>query len=448
MGIPRRVRTALAVAATAFALLAAAVACAPARAENEIIMWTALTGSIDWDGQLAIVEEFERQNPGVTVRLIRKPARFTADSTNLITAVRSGNPPDIILLDRFTVAQNAALGLLTNLNDYAEQEGGEEFLENYLPFTIAEGSYEGGLYALPTDADARGLYYNRELFEEAGVDMEFLDPANGPPTIDEVMAAAEKLTKTDDRGNYTQLGFIPWAGQAFHATWGLSRGAEFFDNETCQVTPQEPAFMETFEFYAKWSKRLNRDRVTAFEATYQPPEAPPTQTPFFTNRLGMAIDGNWYLSNIREYAPDLDYGITYLPVAEDDGEPFTWSGGFAMVMPTGAKNADQAWDFMTFMSGEEGQRMWVEQVNKIPVWAPLLDDKTVIESQGVFAEMAHHSTIRPPLPVGGQVSDAMSTAQEAVLLGAETPEEALQTVYDRVQPQMDRFCPFTLEYQN
>lgn len=447
MGRRRRTRTVLA-AFTVTLAAAVAAACAPAHADNEIIMWSALTSSIDWEGQQRIAAAFEEQNPGVSVRLIRKPARFTSDSTNLITAVRSGDPPDIILLDRFTVSQNAALGLLTNLNDYVEQEGGQDFLGNYLDYTIAEGSYEGGVYALPVDADARGLYYNKELFREAGVDMDFLDPANGPPTIAEVMTAAEQLTKTDDRGNYTQLGFIPWSGQAFHATWGLSRGAEFFDNETCEVTPQEPAFLETFRFFAKWSERLNRDRVSAFEATYQPPEAPPTQTMFFTNRLAMAIDGNWYLSNIREYAPDLDYGITYLPVAEEGGDPFTWSGGFAMVMPKGAKNADLAWDFMTFMSGPDGQRIWIDQTNKIPVWAPLLDDDTVVEQQGVFAEMAHHSTIRPPLPVGGQISDAMGTAQEAVLLGEQTPEEAMQAVYDRVQPQMDRFCPFTLEYQN
>src|SRR5690606_11320790 len=127
----------------------------------------------------------------------------------------------------------------------------------------------------------------------------------GPPTIDEVMAIARKMNKKDKNGNYTQIGLIPWDGQGFSATWGLQQGAKYFDNKTCELTPDEPAFKKTFNDFKKWADELGYNRVQAFIATYRPPEQPPEQSPFLTGKFGMAIDGNWNLTNIEQYAPDL-----------------------------------------------------------------------------------------------------------------------------------------------
>ncbi|GAB3426436.1 ABC transporter substrate-binding protein [Flindersiella endophytica] len=453
-GTPRRLSMFRRVGLLATAMLAlagGAVACTGQRSDNHILIWTSLSSQDDVSYQQKIIDAFKKENPGVTVDIVGKSGQFTGDNTALIAAVRGGSAPNVFITDRFTVANQASIGLLTNLQPYVDKDReatGKSLVSEYLPFSIDEASYQGNLYALPFDTDARGLFYNRKVLREAGIsdaDMEFLDPKNGPPTIDQVIALGKRVNQTDKKGNYTRMGIIPWDGQAFHATWGLIYGAKFFNQKTCQVTPQEPAFKDAFGDFAKWSKEFDYQKVQAYLATYRPPNADPATSPFYTGRLGMAVDGNWSLANIKKYAPKLDYGVTYLPVPKAGDPPMTWAGGFGLVMPKGAPNPDLTWKFMKFYAGEQGQRLYIKAATKIPTWKSLLNDKSVTQGQGIFPGMMKFATNRPALPVGAQISDAMDAAQQGVLLGEETPDSALQTVYDRVQPQMQQFCPFTLK---
>ena len=415
------------------------------RDPHEVLFWTSITDDIDMAAENQIVAAFQKANPDLHVKIVGEPTQGTGDATALITAVRGGTPPDAYLIDRFTVSQQAAIGLLTDLSPYVSKEQGD-LAKQYLPFAWQEASYLGHPYGLPMDTDARALYYNKDLLQKAGIDPKVLDPANGPLTVDQVMQLAMKMNKTDSKGTYTQLGFIPWSGQGFHATWALNFGARFFNPNTCEITPTEPGFMKTMQLMAQWAKELNYGKVDTYLATYQPPNAPPSQTPFLTGHLAMGIDGIWSISSLQEYAPKLNYGLTYIPALNKGDKPFTWSGGFALVMPKGAINAAAGYRFMRFMSGPEGQRIYTKVTSHLPTWGALLNDTSLITgNQQFFAKMMSFSVSRPPLPVGAQFSDAMDTAQQGVLLGNTTPQSALQDVYTRVQPQMQQYCPYKIE---
>jgi multiple sugar transport system substrate-binding protein len=412
------------------------------RDAHTIIFWTSVTNDIDIAAQQQIISAFEQTNPQWHVRLVREPSQGTGDATALITAVRGGTPPDVYLLDRFSISQQAAIGLLSDLKPFISKYS-PDLARHYLPFAWREASYQGDSYGLPMDTDARALFYNKDLLRQAGIDPGILAHEHGPPTIAEVMRLGERLDKTDAHGNYTQLGLIPWGGQGFHTTWALSFGAHFYDARTCQVTMTEPALQKTFHYFVSWAKALNYKKVDTFLATYQPPNAPPSQTPFFTGHLGMAIEGNWLLQNIQHYAPDLHYGVTYLPVEQRGDRPFTWSGGFALVMPKGAYNTEGGYRFMSFMAGPEGQRIYTRLAGQLPTWTALLEQTDEFHGpQRFFTNMLKFAISRPPLPVGAQISDALDTAQQAVLLGTQTPIQALQQAQERVQPQMQQYCPF------
>ncbi|GCE17708.1 hypothetical protein KDK_15080 [Dictyobacter kobayashii] len=272
-----------------------------------------------------------------------------------------------------------------------------------------------------------------------------MDPSNGPVTIDKLWSIAQKLNKTDSKGNYTQLGFIPWAGEGEHATWALDFGAKYYNQQTCQVTLTEPAIMQAYQDYTKWAQQLNYSKVDTFLATYQPPNAPPSQTPFLTGHLALSIDGNWNISNLTQYAPKLNYGITYLPVQQQGDKPFTWSGGFALVMPKGAPNSEGGYRFMHFMTGEEGQHIYAQVTQHLPTWKSLYNDQSFFAGQQkFFGNLMQYSHSRVPLPVGAQLWDAMTTAQQDVLLGNKSPQQALSEAQARIQPQMQQFCPFKL----
>ena len=429
------------------ALVGGLSACgAQARASNVIEFWTVLTGDVDIKAQEAVIAAFEEEYPQYDVRLVRKPNPGGApngDLTVSVAAVRGGQPADVYLTDRFAIAQQASVGLLENLQPRVDAEGGT-LPDQYLPFAIAEATFEDDLYGLPIYTDTRALFYNNDVLRDAGIDPDVMHPRHGPLTIDEAYEIGKQINETDDNGNYTRMGWIPWDDQAFNATYALQRGARYFDNETCQFTPTEPAFMQTYEQFGEWAEDLNFDRVQAFLATYRPPNAPPEQGLLYTGRVGMTLSGNWLLANIRDYAPDLDFGMTYVPVAEEGDKPFNWSGGFGLVMPTGAQNRDAGWEFMKFFTGEQGQAIYTESASQLPTWKSLADDPELLDRYGVMAEGLQYTVSRPPLPVAAAIDGALGTAQQAVLAGEETPEEALQKAADRVNPQLETFCPFKL----
>ncbi|GCE21916.1 ABC transporter substrate-binding protein [Dictyobacter kobayashii] len=412
---------------------------------KEVVYWTGITDDIDMKAQRDIADAFNKANPDLHVRVVPEPSTGTGDSTALITSVRGGVGPDVYLIDRFTVGQQAALGLLSDLYPYTSKES-QDLSKQYLPFAWAETLFQGHPYGIPMDTDARVLYYNKTVLREAGIDPAILDPKNGPIKMSKLQELAFKVDHKDAHGNYDRVGFIPWYGQAFHTTWALDYGAQFFNNSTCQLTPFEPAMLNTFNMYHDWSQALDYQKISTFTSTYQPANALPSQNPFYTNHLAFKIDGDWDLSSIKQYVPKLDYGVTYMPVPDDRTTPFTWSGGFALTIPTGANNADGGYRFLRFMAGPDGQRIYTQETSHLPTWKALLDEKQLYDpGHTFFVQTLAYSVSRPPLPVGGQISDELSSVQDKVDFNTATPKAALQEYYNRVQPQMQQYCPFKLE---
>jgi len=86
----------------------------------EITFWHGLARDPDKSSIDKIVADFEKENPGIKVKVVIVPAAET-DSTKLLTAVAAGTGPDIVYIDRFTVPQRAAYDVLEPMNDYLQK---------------------------------------------------------------------------------------------------------------------------------------------------------------------------------------------------------------------------------------------------------------------------------------------------------------------------------------
>ena len=120
-------------------------------------------------------EAFAQKNPSVKVNVEVVPGSET-DVAKLKTAVRSGAGPDLAVIDRFTVAQRAAAGLLTDLTPLIKKEG-KDLSQEYSTGPWQEVSYQNKVYALPTNTDARVLFYNKQILKEAGIEILRLYPS-------------------------------------------------------------------------------------------------------------------------------------------------------------------------------------------------------------------------------------------------------------------------------
>jgi multiple sugar transport system substrate-binding protein len=406
---------------------------------REVTFWSA-HGEPDLSVIRSIVESFNEEHADINVTLTQIPPGEVTDVTRLMTAVRGGIGPDVYMLDRFIVAQRAADGLLQDLSQFMTGED-ENFMDNYIDFARQEAMFDDRPYALPFDTDARALYYNRRLLEEAGIDPAELDSENGPITFDRLRDIAFQVNERDDQGNYLRMGFVPWFDQGWHYGYGFSFGGEFFDEATCEVTPTHPGVVEAFQYVYDFANELDPPRAQGFMQAYAAPGTPPQQHPFITEQVAMMISGDWFISNMERYAPDVDYGITYMPVPNEGDESVTWAGGWSMVIPQGAREPEAAFEFLKYIAGPPGQRVYTAETQHMPTWEALLDEEELYDEQHLFfSELLPLARNRPPLPVGALYWDELTAAWQRVYLNEQEPQAALEEVQRRVQPQLQRFC--------
>ena len=323
---------------------------ATAQGQTQLKFWiNSSLGAHEKAAYQKAADEYGQKNPNVKVNVETVPGSET-DAAKLMTAVRSGVGPDLAVLDRFTIAQRASTGLLTDLTPFIKKEG-KDLSEEYSSGPWKEVIYQNKIYALPTDTDARVLFYNKQILKEAGIDLSEFDPAHGPIAPDRFKEIAFKLNQTDSSGAYTRIGFVPWLEQGWGYTWGYAFAGNFFDPATCKVTASDPGVVKGYQFLFDWAKALDPQKARTFVDTYwQWPSVgtlPDAQMPFFTGKVAFVITGNWVFPLMKEVAPNLDYGVTYIPAP--DGLKTSWSGGWSVVIPQGVKNAEAAYAFLRFV---------------------------------------------------------------------------------------------------
>ncbi|MDO5661296.1 MAG: ABC transporter substrate-binding protein [Brachybacterium sp.] len=416
------------------------------RDPNSVRLWGIWAS--DADKEADVLEAFSETHPDVAVTVSQVPSTGQEDASAVLTSVRGGTGPDLFFMDRFNGAQYASLGLLEPINDMVEEYEGrsaEEVVSGWVKFATDELYYDGEWYGLPMDTDTRAMYYNTKVAEDAGIDLDLLDPENGPITFDQLWEINDQVNRQDSRGTYERVTFLPWDDQASLLMWAMAHGITFFDNETCRITLDSPEMLEVATTYRSWVERLDFPRLDAFKATYEPPNSPPTQTSFFSDRQLFQISGPWGIQSLRDYKPDMEYGVTHLPLPDENADPFTWAGGFALSMPRGSSMSRAAWDLMKFYAGYEGQRILMPAISRIPTNIQAIEDTDAWNSDiQFFVDIMQVAHSRPPLPVGSRLWNAMFTMQDSLNLGSRTPEEAVEMAQNYVDPAMQSFCPIEL----
>ncbi|MGP4975335.1 extracellular solute-binding protein [Brachybacterium tyrofermentans] len=416
------------------------------RDPNTVRLWG--LGAADADKEATVLEAFSEQHPDVKVEVSQVPSNGEGDASSVITAIRGKTGPDLYWMDRFNAPQFASLGLLEPIDGLIEEQEGvspEEFMSGWINFATDELHYDGQYFGLPTATDTRAMYVNMDLATEAGIDPALLDPKNGPMTYDQLWEINDQFNVQDERGTYERVTWIPWDDQAKLIMWAMAADVRFFDNSTGHMLLDSPEMLDVATMYAGWIEKLDFPRMDAFKATYQPPNAPPTQTSFFSDRQLFQITNPGAVRSLADYKPDMNYGVTYLPVPEESSDPFSWSGGFALAMPKGSSMSKPAWELMTFYAGYEGQKILMPPLTGIPTNLEAIADPEAWDPRiEFFVELLDVTRSRPPLPVGTKLWDAMETMQGSLTQASDTPENLVKEAQHYVDPTMQQFVPFQL----
>ncbi|WP_332693511.1 ABC transporter substrate-binding protein [Halalkalibacter lacteus] len=391
--------------------------------KTKIVFWHNWETGPSGESLKKSVELFNETHPHIEVEAVYvAPDGGDAVGSKLLTAVAGGNPPDVFFTSRYGIAEY--MDAVTPLNEFAERDGISQDL--FYDWAWGEATYEDTLLGLPYDGTARALFYNKEHFRAAG-----LDPDNPPTTIEELEEAARKLT-IKEGNRYEQIGFIPWFGEGWLYSWGWAFGGEFID-ENGTITANAPKIVEALEWETDFATEYGIETLNSFVSS----AGTNATNPFITGQLSMMVNGNWMLGQIDEYAPDLDYGISYIPTPTGDGFT-TYLGGRALIMPKGVKNQEEAWEFIKFMcTTEEAQSL-----KKIAGdFSAIADVNQKIygddPKQEIFLEVMPNGHHRPVILAGNMMWDELAKAPELVMNNRGSAQEVLDEITKKINREIE-----------
>lgn len=451
----------LAVAALGLLLAASALRADPPREKIRLIVWGLQSGK-ETAGLDAQIAAFERLHPEIDVSNLAMGAG-NMNPQKLMTSIVGGVPPDVIHQDRFTVGDWASRGTFRALDDFLAGESGVEAVrrENFYRAAWNEAVYQGKVYAIPSGIDDRLLMYNRAIFREAG-----LDPDRPPRTWDELLSYAQKLTKLNPDGTFARIGFIPNFGNSWLYLYAWQNGGEFMSKEGRTCTLAAPENVGALQYMVDVYEALGGfNKVSIFQSGFQTGE----QDPFYTGKVAMVINGSWMIPNLARYAPDLEVGVAPAPVPRERLEgkgrfagedPYvTWTGGYSFAIPQGASHPKEAWEFIRFLSSEEGYRIYNQAQREYnrKIGRPFVFNLTANQkvnamlmrefapehprlkaAQKAYIDMLPYARYRPVTFVGQKLWDAHVRAFDRAAGKAQTPEQAMQEQQALVQKELDK----------
>ena len=302
--------------------------------------------------------------------------------------------------------------------------------DQYFTFAWQEATYKDHIYALPFDTDTRALWYNKDIFTEAG-----LDPEKPPQTLDELKQTAAKLTTKGGGEQITRFGFHPYYDQMWLYTWGFAFKGEFQDPQTKKITFSDPNNVKAMEYMKAWADEIGVQDLDALLAACQGSACAGPNDWFWTGQFATVCSGDWKVAQAKQYKPDVKYGVVPFP-GPDGPAPFaSWAGGWSWAVPKGYQDVANAFDVVAYFCGSEGMTKYCKDTYHIPTFKAASEDPFFSEDplHKVFMDLLPVSHSRPPIPFGSKLWDLQVKAlQDEIPHGTKTPEQALKDIDDTI----------------
>ena len=399
----------------------------------------------------------------------------TADPTRFLVSVAGGQPPDLLLFDRYAVSEWASRGAFTKLDRFLARDAGSEapdaiHPENFYDSCWKEVVYtdpitgQSGIYGIPERVDDRALFYSKDLLQRAG----FVDPegeARPPKNWAELSEMAVKLTERNASGAISRLGFAPNYGNAWLYLYAWMNGGHLMSPDRRKVTLDSPPVVEALQWMTRVYDSLGgAAAVYAFQGSAQTGQP----DPFVLGKVALKIDGYWAFNySLAQFGRDLNYGVAVPPMPAAQlarGQPaISWVSGWCFAIPATARNKEGAWELLKFLCSRRGAEV-IGEANRLRmgsqglVYVPtqnanrkinqFLYEKYVAGNPAIppkvrdgvklLNELLEKSPIRPVTPVGQLLFNEQKRATENAIFHKLSPQAALDDANETVQRQLDR----------
>ncbi len=378
--------------------------------ENQIVdedkttlsLWCPFTGS-DGDILKDIIKKYNETNSDNIEVDVDIMDNATLQS-KLPTAIATGTGPSFILMGIEYINEYVANDCLDSINDFWNATGTNQ--DNYYENVVAKSYVGDDLYGIPMQYNLQYLYYNKDMFEKAG-----LDPDAPPTTMDELEQCAEALTDPSN-GTYG-LALPNDYGAYVQYLWG--NGGDVVDTSTNENLLNSTENAETL----KWLQDLYNEGVSP-----QGTSTAEMDSMFQAGQIAMEMNGPWNINALNSLG--INYGITAIPTGSDGA--YSAEGGCSYMIPKGTDDATKQaiYKFMAYWISDDVLKEWSTK-NGFPVWSYSLLEDTDIKNNEILSDVSAASTIGRDWHLGyaygSQIdNDVMKPMMEKIFAGNDVKE--------------------------
>ena len=401
---------------TAASVAASPVAYSGPAATIEYSIWGDPT---ELKNQQAIVAAFHQLEPKITVKPL--VADWDTYWDKLQTSLAGGAAPDVFAMDGPLFPDYAGRDVLLDLTSYIQAEGYPLTSLNELAvkdFTTADGKQMG----LPRDLNDIALFYNKDMFDKAGVPY-----PDDTWDWQKLVAVAHQLTKdangdgkTDQWGLYTETSDM----ENYWSSLVWQNGGDIIapDGKTTVLdTPQATGGLQFLQDLI-WKEKVVPDPAIFAE----------TGDAFEQGKAAMEINGSWTVAT--DEAAGIKFGIAPLP--KGPVAQATSVNPTGAVIFKGAKSPDAAWAFVKFLASPTAQEMIMKLHASLPVNTQVLTGPyaTSFDGAKVLADALGYAHLKPSFKGYDEFTTALQNELDTHVFGApdETAAAAIANVKDQL----------------
>ncbi|MCC6458727.1 MAG: sugar ABC transporter substrate-binding protein [Caldilineaceae bacterium] len=385
-----------------------------------------------------IFDQFTEAHPNIKIT----PEIPTQNTTEaLLVQVAGGAPPDVVMAWELQYPILAEKGVYMELSPLisADLEYQDNVLTDFYQSHIDMYTWKGELYVLPEQNAAVVCYYNKDMFDEAGVAYPPSDWSDTSWTWDTFLDACQKLTKKEGDEIVQYAWTEAWWPPLSAVIFAYNNGGDWFDRyqDPTKVTMTNPEVVQAFQFYSDlWNSEgvATNPEQWEVQAGYQM---------FAAKKAAMTLVGHWFYPEFSKEEHGLNMDIGVFPIGPNGTTSKTDLGGTGMAITKLTKYPEAAWEFLRFECGPEGQRV----IARSGLFAPTLqsvansDDflgsHSAIENAAVFNTAMENAVSFPIGPAWDAMADRLGRNLDALWQGDTTADEALAQAEVEMQQALD-----------
>ena len=372
-----------------------------------------------------VIKKWEAANAKFMVRPVRIP--FDGHKPKLRTALTVGQGPDMARVDWSFVCELARKNSVVDLGTL----GFDNIRSQYLAAPLEACNIGGKYYGLPDQSNCVAMFYNRQMFRDAGLlpatpeDAVSADEFDSvlPKTWEEFIEVGKKLTD-ESKGQYAfaMLNTLWW-----NLPFLNSYGARVISEDGSKCVIDSDSAVQALEMMASLF------RIHKVEAGAWRPGAITPEQGFVNGKYAMIFMGPWNLAKFKN--TKMDFGVGLIPGGTAGSS--TNVGGTDVVIFKGSKHAEACYSFLTFFTNAENQVRWCSELNQLPINLGAYDlVKFEDPHLMTFMEQMKHAGPNPVVKDFGLLEDLVNPEIEAVLSGQKSAKDALSSAARKVQERL------------